>query len=274
MNNFFTRTITGILFVTLIVTTLVYEFIPVPFLFGAAALFTLSEFYNIVSTKEQTPQKVLGSIMAIIILFIFWEISQGRISAWHFYLFFPFVSLLFVTELFRNKPRAFINIAITILGLMYCVVPFASINFLAFPAGLTQDYTSDILLGMFILLWANDTGAYLAGITLGKHKLFERISPKKTVEGFVGGIVFAMVGCYVNSIFFNLLSTFDWYIIGVIVIVFGTLGDLAESLLKRNYDIKDSGNILPGHGGILDRFDGVLLTIPLVVAYIYIKYAV
>jgi len=126
-------------------------------------------------------------------------------------------------------------------------------------------------LGFFILQWSSDTFAYLVGRKLGKHKLFERISPKKTIEGFIGAIVLTALVAYVLSRFWDDISTRDWMLISVIVVVFGTLGDLVESLLKRNLGIKDSGAILPGHGGVLDRFDGVFISAPAVYFYLLLS---
>jgi phosphatidate cytidylyltransferase len=131
-------------------------------------------------------------------------------------------------------------------------------------------HTPNILVGFFIILWIYDSGAYVFGVSFGKHRLFERISPKKSWEGFIGGSIVAISAANVISVFFTELRLFDWLIISAIIIVFGTFGDLVESLLKRELNIKDSGNILPGHGGILDRFDGIFLSVPIIFAYLQI----
>lgn len=120
------------------------------------------------------------------------------------------------------------------------------------------------------MLWTNDTGAYLAGRFFGKHKLFERISPKKTWEGSIGGGILTIGVAFILSVYFTNLDQTNWIVLAILVAVFGGLGDLVESMLKRSLNIKDSGNLLPGHGGILDRFDGLLLSIPFIYSYLYL----
>ena len=134
----------------------------------------------------------------------------------------------------------------------------------------TNEYSFQIILGFFIMLWTNDTGAYLAGRFFGKHKLFERISPKKTWEGSFGGGLLTLAAAYILSLFFTNLDLTNWIVISILVAIFGGLGDLVESMLKRSLNIKDSGNILPGHGGILDRFDGLLISITFIYSYLYL----
>ncbi len=140
------------------------------------------------------------------------------------------------------------------------------LNHIVFLEGV---FNGKILLGIFILIWASDSGAYVFGVTMGKNKLFERISPKKTWEGFIGGVVISQVAAFLLSRYFGDLGYLHWGIIAGIVAVFGTLGDLVESMIKRSVKIKDSGKILPGHGGILDRFDSLLFTIPVIFTYLY-----
>lgn len=185
--------------------------------------------------------------------------------------------MIFIFEIYRNTKKPFINIGITFLGVLYVALPFSLLNFIAFPdlhLHLLQNerYNPHILLGMIYMIWINDTGAYLVGSKFGKTKLFERISPKKSWEGSIGGAAFALIGAYIISIYYTDIEMIDWFIISGIVIVFGTLGDLVKSLLKRSIGVKDSGTILPGHGGILDRFDSIILSSPFVLIYIVIKF--
>ena len=130
--------------------------------------------------------------------------------------------------------------------------------------------TSSLLVGFFIVIWGNDTFAYLSGMAFGKHKLLERVSPKKTWEGTFGGALFSFIAVIVLSLFFKELNAFEWIGFALTIIIFGTFGDLFESLIKRTLGLKDSGNIMPGHGGILDRFDSILMAAPF--AYIYIVF--
>ena len=176
---------------------------------------------------------------------------------------------MFFIELFRNKPNPFNNIGFTVLGIIYIIVPFLLLSITSFDITSSDiSYAPNKLLGFFLLIWANDTFAYLVGIAIGRTKLFERISPKKTWEGTIGGIICTQGIAYIISIYFTELTMIQWMIIALIISVFGTLGDLVESMFKRSLGVKDSGNILPGHGGILDRFDAVLLCSPFVVVYL------
>lgn len=166
---------------------------------------------------------------------------------------------------FERKP--FTNIAYTFLGLFYVAMPFALLNVAAFENG---NYNFEIIWGSLFILWASDTGAYFAGTFFGKRKLFERISPKKSWEGFFGGAALALVFAYGISQYFHTLTVTQWMIVGILIIIGGTFGDLVESLLKRSIEIKDSGTSIPGHGGFLDRFDGLLISAPFIVAYLEI----
>jgi phosphatidate cytidylyltransferase len=136
-----------------------------------------------------------------------------------------------------------------------------------------HEFQPYILLALFITIWVNDTGAYLVGITLGKHRLFERISPKKSWEGFFGGAIFALISGYVFSLLITEINLIEWLIFSEIVVVFGTFGDLIESLIKRTVHVKDSGNLIPGHGGLLDRFDSLLLAAPAIFIYLSILFS-
>ena len=184
---------------------------------------------------------------------------------------------LMVAELYAKNPQPVDTWAYTMLSQMWIAVPFSTINILAFPATDGFPVFSCVLpLSVFVFLWLNDTGAYLCGSMLGRHRLFPRISPKKSWEGSIGGAVLVLIAAAVIGIVLgkyeqtaNILSIPKWMGMGLIVVVFGTFGDLVESLFKRTLGIKDSGNILPGHGGMLDRFDSSLMAFPAVVIYLY-----
>jgi len=153
------------------------------------------------------------------------------------------------------------------MGIIYAIIPFTFFYALGF---LGNSFNFHVPLAFLIMLWSNDTGAYLSGYFFGRTKLFERHSPKKTWEGFVGGVLIAALAGYILSNFYHELSWDKWVIMAVLIGCFGTLGDLVESMFKRSINIKDSGGILPGHGGLLDRFDGLLLSAPIVYAYLYL----
>jgi phosphatidate cytidylyltransferase len=205
---------------------------------------------------------VSGAACFIISFFI----ASGDLHQKYFLTIFPLLAIVFIIKLYKiSETKPFTNVAFTLLGLVYIAVPLSLISFIAFADG---RYRYEMILGTLLILWATDTGAYFAGTYLGKHKLFPRVSPKKTWEGFAGGAVLALIFAFGLSRYFDILSLIDWLIVGVIIIIGGTFGDLVESLLKRSIEIKDSGNVLPGHGGFLDRFDGLLIASPFLVAYV------
>jgi len=182
------------------------------------------------------------------------------------FILFPLASLIFLVKLYKkaeNEP--FINISLFYLGICYVALPFALINVIMYHHGY---YSYQIMLGLLIIIWASDTGAYFAGSAFGKTKLFERISPKKSWEGSIGGAVVSISLAIVISRYYTDLNLIEWVIVAVIVVVAGTYGDLVESLFKRSMSIKDSGNIIPGHGGFLDRFDSLILAVPFIVLFL------
>jgi len=288
MNNFLTRTITGALFVTVMVFCIWFSYWTMAGLFFVISILGLWEFYSLLEKTNHHPQKYFGILIAVgFFASLFYFINDSQRGGWSGLNAFVGVvmallvvvlsfSISFFIELFRNKSQPFVNVALTILGLFYVLSPFSFLMGM-FPfkrdsadyiVEMHYVYSPFIILGFFFLMWSNDTFAYLVGRAIGKTKLWERISPKKTWEGFVGGLVLTQAIAYVISIYFTELALLHWLMIGVIVSVFGTLGDLVESMFKRSLGVKDSGGILPGHGGILDRFDGVLLASPFVCTYL------
>jgi len=214
--------------------------------------------------KYYEPQ-VLGGVVASVVLFL----STYQVLSGHSHKVLLSVNILsifsiFIFELFRNKKQPLKNILVTIGGVIYVGLPFALLNLIAFLPidSVIGNYNKYILLGFFIILWANDTGAYVVGSLIGKNRLFERISPKKSWEGSIGGAFFAVGFAVLMYYFTGLETAIFWVIFALSIVVFGTLGDLVESLLKRDLGVKDSGSILPGHGGFLDRFDAVLMAAP------------
>ena len=173
----------------------------------------------------------------------------------------------------KRKPSEQLGIRHAKPNVHRSALPFALLNVLAFHSDETasiSQYNAILPLSIFIFNWVNDTGAYCTGMLFGKHKLFERISPKKSWEGSIGGSVFCIISSFILAHFFPFMSTGVWIGLALTVVIFGTWGDLTESLLKRRLGIKDSGNILPGHGGMLDRFDSAILAIPAAVVYLYV----
>lgn len=260
-----TRAITGFFFIAVLIGAhLLGPTVFVSF-FAVIGSWCLYEFYGIVRKDDVRPMVFLGLLAMVILGALIGLHCLGIIPFIKVWLFVPFFSILFIWALFQKRNLPFNDIGYTILGIVYAGIPFLFFVALGFVKGSFNYY---IPLGFLLILWSNDTGAYLAGRSFGKHKLFERISPNKTWEGFIGGVVLAVAIAFNLEQYFGSLSQWEWASMALIVGVFGTLGDLVESMLKRSLGVKDSGNILPGHGGLLDRFDGLLMAAPLVFLFL------
>lgn len=267
-NNLTQRLITGVLGSAAVIAGLSYSEWIYFGIFLVIVFFSLREFYQLAGLDGMLPLKTLGTVIGIAVYSLSFFISQETIDSRYYFLIFPLIAFVYVIKLYKKtEQKPFTNIAFTFLGVFYVAVPFALLNVATFEEGY---YNYEIILGSMLILWASDTGAYFAGTLFGKHRLFERISPKKSWEGFWGGAALAMVITYILTLYFHSLSLVDWLIVSIIIIIGGTFGDLVESLLKRSIEIKDSGDSLPGHGGFLDRFDGLLISAPFIVAYLEI----
>ena len=276
--NLITRTIFGALFVAIMVCGFLSPQYMVV-LFAIITGMTLWEFTGLVNTIEGVNVNRFISTAAGVYFFI--AVAGQRLGFVEgFSAYIPYilsVVYLLIAELYLKNENPVATWAYTMLGQMYIALPFSMINVLAFQTSADGIRTVDMLvpLSVFILLWSNDTGAYCSGSLLGKHKLFPRVSPGKSWEGSIGGGIFAIViagliGWYINrGGSAHTLNILQWMGLGVVVCVFGTWGDLVESLFKRTLGIKDSGNVIPGHGGMLDRFDSSLMAIPAAVVYLY-----
>jgi phosphatidate cytidylyltransferase len=268
VQNLYTRTITGIFFTGLIIGSLFAH----PVAFAAVILVMmmvgLLEFYRLAGSQEIYPQQVLGFIVGAVIYSIVALIALGLVSALFLALLPVLLLLFFIAELYRSKPNSLLNITFSIFPIAYVSIPFAMLIFLMNPMVTGDQPHWHIIFSFFIILWSNDTFAYLVGITIGKHKLSEKISPKKTWEGTIGGIIFGLIAAFILSVFFKELNLWQWLAASLIINIAGIFGDLSESLIKRHFQVKDSGNILPGHGGILDRFDAVIFAAPVLFCYL------
>ncbi len=266
-----TRAITGGLFVAVLLTAIYFGAISTFFLFLVIVALGTDEFYTLVKkSKEVKPIKVLGTLSSIVLFSVIALCSLNIISIKYFAIPLVLLFLIFIVELYKKSKSPFYNVSYTILGSIYIALPFGLLFHLAFYENQSfgNTFSYHIIWGYFFLLWSSDTGAYLAGKFFGKHKLFERISPKKTWEGSIGGGLLSIAVAYLISQFYTELSSVNWMFVALLTVIFGVLGDLVESMLKRSLNIKDSGALLPGHGGILDRFDGLLLSVPFIYAYL------
>jgi len=272
MNETLKRSISGAIYILLLIASIQYSIESFFILFGVFLLIAVMEFCNLVQLNKIAPLAI-----ANIFYLFFYKIAVATNSDGLFYILrynknfdlavlilSLFVSLKCIVFLFDNSNLKVDSISKFIYLIGYIILPFIIIT--KIPFGI-KGYNPNILISIFILIWTNDTFAYIVGKSIGKHKLFERISPKKTIEGFLGGVGFAVIASYFISKYFLMLpekNTFIWIIIALIVGIFGTIGDLVESKFKRLSEKKDSGNIMPGHGGILDRLDSVIFVAPIV----------
>ena len=273
MKNFVLRTITAIGIVAVQVLCTYFSPLSLAALFLLLTAVTANEFIKIVSQRGEVvvsrPIIIAGSCY---LFFAFWLNSLTRGDS--LIVFFPYLIFLiycYIKELFGKHPNPIANLGAIMLSQMYVVLPLSLINVLAFTP--FECYHSEapyyaITLAIYIFIWVNDTGAYLSGITLGRHKMFPRISPKKSWEGAIGGALATTASAFIVAHFYTFMELWQWVGMALVVVVAGTFGDLTESMIKRQLDIKDSGHILPGHGGFLDRLDSMLFAIPAVVAYL------
>lgn len=272
-NNFLQRAITGILFVAIIVGCILYDPLAFGTLFVTVSALTIREFGHLVNQSGEV--SINRTITMLGGAYLFLAIMGFCIDAAGSKIFIPYLILiiyLMVSELYLKKKNPVLNWAYSMLSQMYIALPFAMLNVLAFqndPEASSVSYNPILPLSIFVFLWLNDTGAYCFGSLFGKHRLFERISPKKSWEGFFGGLAVVLGASQALAWYAPEISWYNWLGLSATVVIFGTWGDLIESLLKRTLGVKDSGNLLPGHGGMLDRFDSLMLAAP--AAYIYIE---
>ena len=278
MKNFITRAITGVLFVAIVVTCFL-KGTSMILLFALVTGMTIWEFTGLVNNRENVKTNRFISTVAGVYFFLSVAgYCSGMTPSAVFIPYLITIVYLFVSELYTKNEDAINDWAYTMLSQMYIALPFSCLNVLAFRGTIDGEVNFNMLLplSIYVFLWINDTGAYVTGSLLGKHKLFPRISPAKSWEGSIGGGIFVIATAVfiwdlieyhgINDLH---LTVYEWVGLGITVAVFGTWGDLVESLFKRTLGIKDSGKILPGHGGMLDRFDSSLLAIPAAVIYLF-----
>ena len=270
MSNFIVRTITGVLFVAILVSCFLKPEAMI-LLFALITGMTVWEYTGLVNEWDDIQVNRFITTVAGVYLFIAMAgYCTGVTPTTVFIPYLITIMYLIIAELFTKAPNPVNNWAYTMFSQLYIALPFSTINVLAFQTGAAGQYNEILPLSLFIFLWVND---YCAGSLFGKHKLFPRVSPGKSWEGSIGGAVFVLVAAaiigWLTGGTDRSLSIPVWMGLGLVVVVFGTLGDLVESLFKRTLGIKDSGNVLPGHGGMLDRFDSSLMAIPAAVVYIF-----
>ena len=278
-NNFIQRAITGIIFVGVLIGCILGGPISFTLLFALITALTIHEFGVIIS--KQPDVEINKPICMLAGVFLFFGFAYLGVMPGQTEILIPYLFLiiyLLVSELYLKKKNPLNNWAYAMMSQIYIALSFAMLNVLAYHSignegelsNYQVQYNPILPLSIFIFTWINDTGAYCTGMLFGKHRLFERISPKKSWEGSIGGGVFSIIAAIVMAHYFPFMPISIWIGLALTVVIFGTLGDLTESLLKRTIGIKDSGNILPGHGGMLDCFDSTLMAVPAAVVYLYI----
>ena len=265
-NNLTQRIIVAILGVLIIISAIYWQAWSYFVVFLIIAFLSIREFYKLVGLDGYLPLSSWGAISGMLIYTFTFLVQMDIIEPVIFYLVFPFSSIIFFIKLYKKSDvKPFTNIAYTFLGIFYVAVPFSLLHIIAFCTG---QYQFELVTGILLLTWASDTGGYFAGTFFGKTKLFQRISPKKSWEGFVGGAMLTLIIAFLLAMYAPILPLWKWVTIGILTVIAGTYGDLVESLFKRSINIKDSGESLPGHGGFLDRFDALLLSLPFIAAFL------
>lgn len=263
-----TRAITGAVFVVVLIGAVLLSEYGLSALFLLATIVGTNEYFSLIENYQETKvPRALGIFLAAAVYIVFVFHSILPFDGLSFWVLLPLITIVFLFELYQQNTRPFQNIAQTIAPVVYIAIPFSLLIKLPMINGA---YQMEWVLTYFFLQWSNDTGAYLGGKAFGKRKLFERVSPNKTWEGTISGVALTVLIGLICSWGFGAINYFHVIGMAIIVGVFGSLGDLVQSVLKRSVNVKDSGNIMPGHGGVLDRFDGVLIAMPWVYFWVYL----
>ena len=268
MTNLLKRSLSGVIFASVLIFSILYSKISFIFLFFILMILCLYEFKKMIQLKSVFPY-IIGTL-----LFIFGnilnveDVPSKMIFEYIGVALFLTIFITFASILFAKKEEVISHLGKIFLTIIYIVVPFTLMVQIPF-LNTTFNYANTTILGVFLLIWTNDTFAFLIGSNIGKHKLLERISPNKTIEGFIGGMTFTFLLSFMLAHKFTTLSLTQWIVIAGIVSIFGVLGDLIESMFKRQACVKDSSKLIPGHGGFLDRFDSVIFAAPFIFIYLY-----
>ena len=262
MKNLILRTLTGAVYVAVIIAGIFVSQYTFLALFSAIITVCLWEFYGLTNKSQRMDISRITNCLGGVILFVatFLYVS-GKAAHIIFLPYLFYIVFMLIFELYRKNENPIHHLATAFLGQFYIALPLSLLNMIAFAESSEINYSPLLILSLFVFIWVSDTGAYLTGISIGKHRLFERISPKKSWEGFFGGLIFTVLSSLVFAHVESNIPYYHWMGLAVMVVVFGTWGDLIESLMKRTLGVKDSGSSLPGHGGFLDRFDSLLLAV-------------
>jgi phosphatidate cytidylyltransferase len=271
MKNFWARLCTGVVYVALIGLGILWNIYSFLALFSLVIVLCLREFYGLVNAQKRVKidlwYNCLGGFLLFLATFLY---VSGHSGYSVFFIYLIYILVVLISELYKKHADPVNHAAYVFFGQCYIALPVSILNLIAFQGivGESTAYNRLLVLSLFIFLWANDTGAYSIGVLFGKHRFFERISPKKSWEGFFGGLIFTFISAFAFAYFRPEIPWYHWVGLSLVVVLFGTWGDLFESLIKRTLEVKDSGHCLPGHGGWLDRFDSMLLAVYAMLLYV------
>jgi phosphatidate cytidylyltransferase len=269
LNKLLTRSLTGVVLVLVMLAAIVVSELTYALLFMLILIGATIEFNGLFKQSTVKPNIWLNNFVSVGIFAASFFVAKGLLEIKYLLVVFPLCLTIMAAEMYRKKEKPVENIAATIFSNVYLAIPLSLINFLVFPeiSG-EQNYSPNLLIAIFALIWIYDSGAYLFGVSIGRHRLFERISPKKSWEGAIGGTLTAVIASYFIAGYIPEIKLIHWIVMSILLVVSSTFGDLTESMFKRYFNIKDSGNILPGHGGVLDRFDSLFFASPVIFTYL------
>lgn len=280
MKNLGVRTVSGLILGVVMLGAIYWSFWSFGALLVVLVVVGMAEFYTLVEKQGSAPQRLIGTVTGLVLLALnlyfayciayeegIVDLGRGPWLKWGMAFLLLLLPLMLVCELFRRREHPAADVGVTLLGVIYVALPFSLMSFIPVVGG--TGWQPGVMIAYVFIIWANDVFAYLVGMTLGRHRLCVRLSPKKSWEGFFGGLI----GAVAMGVFAAWLLDADyglWAGLALVAAIMGVLGDLTESMFKRAADVKDSGRLIPGHGGVLDRFDAMLLSIPFVLVYMLI----
>ncbi|MGI6477897.1 MAG: phosphatidate cytidylyltransferase [Salinivirgaceae bacterium] len=267
MKNLTKRTLTGLVFTVTLIVAFVASQYSMLAMVVLIAILCISEHYGMAKAIEIRPLYAIGYTITLLIIALTFLISKDIIPPEISIVLIPLLSMAFIVQLYHKHKKPIENIGYTFLSIIHVAIP---LSLLIVLSQLGETYDHQINLGIIFMIWASDTFAYLVGMAIGQNPLFYRISPKKSWEGFIGGLAAALVLSQIIAKYWIILTPLQWGVLSIIVSITGVWGDLVESMFKRAVNVKDSGNILPGHGGVLDRFDSLLMVMPFAFTYVYL----
>jgi phosphatidate cytidylyltransferase len=269
VKNLITRSISGIVFIGIVIGSILLGQYTFTALMLVLSIIGLLEFVKMAQKYLSSSKDLVILLLSGILCFVLIAtVGASWIETKYLVLIIAVFLIPFIYTLFSTLKNPLEQLSLISLGVLYISVPFALFTSF-FTLNPTQIVSTQLLIAFFIMVWCNDVFAYVVGSLIGKHKLYQKVSPNKTWEGTIGGLIFTMLAAFIISKFFEVYDLNTWLVLGFIISIFASLGDLIESMIKRQVGVKDSGSIMPGHGGVLDRFDGVIFAIPAV--YIYLS---